>query len=131
MDDLDRLIKKNIEEGVESENVPPRVLQRAKDLMKGGVSCPHCGKAITPFKKPYSQQKLMNALWLVLASGMFALSFVFPHYFIQFSDLTVLFGVKWIFEQKSSKSQILIYKALKEDESEACLKGLHKSPSRL
>lgn len=131
MDDLDRLIKKGVEDSADAEVVPPQALQRAKDLMRGGVACPHCGKGITPFKKPYPQQKLMNGLWLILACGVFGLSFVFPRYFMQFLVLTVLFGFKWILEQRSAKSQILIYKALREGEESPRLKDLHRTHSGL
>ena len=131
MDDLDSLIKEHIEQTVSAQEVPAEVLRKAKDLMGRRISCPHCGRAITPFKKPHSRQMLVNLLWLASAASMFLLSFVFPHYFFQFLVLTLLAGFKWIVEQRSSKTQILIYKALKEEESGSRLKDLHKSPSRL
>ena len=131
MDDLDRLINKGIEEEVGRERVPARALERAKSLIIGRIACPHCGKGITPFKKPYLRQKFLNGLWLVFSCAMFGLSFVFPHYFMQFLALTALFGFKWIVDQRATKSQILIYKALKDEHSLTGSRDLHNLPSHL
>ncbi len=132
MDELDHLIKKNIEAVVEAEEVPAEALRRAKNLMEGkNVLCPHCKKPITPFKKPQAQQKLWNTLWLGLAGLMLFLSFVFPRYFFQCLALMLLFGFKWVIEQRASRTQVLIYKALKEEEGRTRIKSLHESSHRL
>ena len=131
MDDLDQIIRKHIEEEVAAEKVPEAALRKAKDLMKGGMVCPHCGKPITPFKKPLTRQMLWNGLWLGLAVTMFLASFLFRPYFFQFLVLTLLFGFKWILERRSMKTQILIYKALQEEGGGSRLKDLHQHASRL
>jgi len=116
----------------EAEKVPRRLIQKAKGLMKpgSGLKCPHCGRGITPFKRPLAKQTLWNAAWLCLAAACFLTSFILHRYFIQFSIFGFLFAVKWIVDQKATKTQILIYRALKEDSEEA--RGrLHKISSGL
>ena len=130
MDDPDEIIKKHVEETVAAEKVPVGALRKAKELMNGGIRCPHCRGAITPFKKPRAQQVFWNWLWHGLSTVSFLVSFVFRHYFFQFLALTLLFGFKGILEQRSTKTQILIYKALKEEENPR-LKDLHPHTSRL
>lgn len=118
----------------EGQKVPYETIQRAKSLMgeKAKLTCPHCGKPITPFKKPAQKQLFWNTVWLSLGVIAFALSFVFRQYFLQFLALTLLFGVKWIVDQKAAKTQILIYKALKEEEHGANhSRDLHRTSSRL
>ena len=132
MDPIEKLIKDHL---AEERKEPPRsAVERAKALMPGrpGAACPHCGKAITPFKRPLQNQRLWNALWLGLAAGSFALSFVFPRYFIQWVALSVLFGVKWIVDQRAARAQILIYKALQAEEKEKPAgRDLHRSSTPL
>jgi len=132
MDNIEKQLKNYLAE--ERKDVPEPLVARAKALMPGrpGVPCPHCGKPITPFKKPLRSQRLWNALWLALAAGSFALSFAFPGYFVQCVAAGFLFGVKWIVDQKAAKTQILIYKALQEEGSkEASSRDLHRSSSPL
>ena len=101
------------------EPVPPEWIAYAKALAgpkSRDAACPHCGKRITPFKKPLKSQRGQNLAWLVLAGAGLALSFIFPHYFIQSLVVTALAGVKCIVEMRATKTQILIYKALSADE---------------
>ncbi len=102
-------------------------------MKKGNdIACPHCGKKITSFKKPLSRQYLWNALWLVTAAAGLGLSFVFKRYFLQFLVVSLLAGFKWIVDQKAMKTQILIYKALKEEsESPSRSRDLHQHSTRL
>ncbi len=103
----------------EQVEVPASLLRKVKDSSPAANSarCPHCRQAITPFKKPISTQKLWVILWTLGAALSFTVSFLVPRYFFQFVALTVLFGVKAIVDHRSAKTQILIYKALHEDES--------------
>lgn len=94
----------------------------------GSASCPHCGKAITPFKKSPDRQKLLLGLWAAIGLSAFVLSFMFPRYFLQCLTVTVLAGCKWIVDQRALKAQILVYRAL----SGAPEHGhLHKDDARL
>ena len=115
--------------------VPEALIKKVSALMPnaGWVACPHCGKAITPFKKKLQFQKALNLLWLGLAALSLALSFFVRHYFLQFLALAVVFAVKWIVEQKSTKTQILIYRALEQESanSRRDSEHLHRFPSHL
>ena len=116
------------------QKVPPGLIQTTKDLFRktSQLSCPHCGKAITPFKKSPQKQSRLKWVWLALALTSFLLSFVFRGYFFQCLVLALLFGVKWIVDQKAARTQILIYKALKEGEDKAVgSKDLHRISSHL
>ena len=114
----------------EQREVPADLVQRAKDLVPGkrfSVDCPHCGKAITPFKKQPSAW--INALWLVAALGAFALSFVIRRYFMQCLAVSVVCAFKWAIDARAMKTKILIYKALQETESDP--NRLHRHSSHL
>ena len=122
------------EAAAQGQKVPPGLIQATKDLFRktARLSCPHCGKAITPFKKSPQKQSWLNWAWLSLAVASFLLSFVFRRYFFQCLVLALLFGVKWIVDQKAARTRILIYKALKEGEGKAVSsKDLHRISSHL
>ena len=101
----------------EKEAVPPGLLNRIRSGIpsKQSVDCPHCHRAITPFKKPLSRQKLLNLLWLAAGITLFSLSFFNRRFFIQWVVMGALCIAKWIVDQKTTKTQIMIYKALSED----------------
>lgn len=105
----------------EKADIPGAVIKNAKALMRKNreIACPHCGKKITTFKKPLNSQRMTNYIWLLLAAGSFALSFIYKHYFMQCLLVALLFGVKFIVDQKATKLQILVYKTLKETELRA------------
>ncbi len=109
----------------ENENVPGNLIAKAKALFPGAgqLSCPHCGKPITPFKTPLAGQKMKNSAWAVLALASFAGSFLAPRYFFQFLAGFLFFGIRWIVDQRSTKTQIFVYKTLQEETA-------HKSESR-
>lgn len=113
----------------ESEKAPAASVRRAQGLM-GHVptlQCPHCGKPITPFKQPFKRQRFWNGLWLTLGILAFALSFLIPRYFFQYLAAALLFGIKWIVDQRAQKTKILIYKALQSEEHQS----LHRISSHL
>lgn len=124
-DELKNYLSKTRE--VRDIKVPQRALKGAKNLMgsQRSAACPHCGKAITPFKKPVFAQALWNGLWLAGMLVSFLLSFVFGRFFLQFLAATLLFGVKWIVDQKAMRTQILIYKALQEEQGEQKVLARH------
>ena len=62
-------------------------------------------------------------IYLILAIASFILSFTTPQYFIQFLVATLLLGIKWIVDAKSTKMLIMIYEAWK--------KGGEKEASRI
>ncbi len=113
----------------DSEKPPAAAVRRAQSLMgqTPTLKCPHCGKPITPFKQPLKRQWFWSVLWLGLAILLFVLSFLIRRYFFQCLVAAVLFGVQWIVDQRARKTQILIYKALQQEEQQS----LHRIPSHL
>ena len=63
-------------------------------------------------KRRSSIMNKMN-LYLILAVLSFTLSFITPRYFIQLLVATLLLGIKWIVDAKSTKMLVMIYEAWK------------------
>ena len=119
MDPIDSKIKNYLADS-ENENVPQDLLAKAKAIFPGRaerLSCPHCGKGITPFKDPLTKQKRKNALWMFLAVASFGGSFLAPRYFFQFLAAFLFFSFRWIVDQRATKTQIFVYKTLTDRES--------------
>ena len=121
------------EREADNEKVPGDWIKEAKNLLPKapGIHCPHCGKGITPFKKSVGSQQILNFLWLGVAVVSFGASFYYKHYFYQFLALALFFGIKWIVDRRAARTQVLIYKALKEEGSLDNSRDLHKHSSRL
>ena len=123
----------------EHETVSQDLVERTKGLFarnkqkNSSSPCPHCGGRITPFKSPLGRQKFRNAVWAALSVACFTGSFLVRPYFFQFLAAFLFFGFRWIVDQRSTKTQILIYKALRESGPEDLPKGrdLHQSSSHL
>jgi hypothetical protein len=103
-----------------------------KDCLENVVSAHESVKA---FKKgKIGTMKKIN-IYLILAIISFALSFTIPQYFVQFLTATLLLGIKWIADAKSTKMLIMIYEAWKsggEKEASRILSSLdRKSKNRL
>ena len=130
MDNSDVNIKEYLEWNKSLPKAPADLIDKAKRLMPSSpkLACPHCGKPITPFKKPLSSQRWKNIFWLVSAAASFAMSFAMHRFFYQFLAATLLFGFKWIVEQRATKTQIMIYKALSDNPEH---QRLHRHSSRL
>lgn len=64
-------------------------------------------------KRKAGLMKKMN-WYLALAAISFSLSFIMPKYFIQLLVATMLFGIKWIVDSKSTKMLVMIYEAWKK-----------------
>jgi len=80
-------------------------------------------KASVNIKKEKSRSMKKINICLVLAIISFALSFIVPQYFVQLLVATLLLGVKWVADAKSTKMLVMIYDAWK--------KGEDKEASRL
>ena len=57
-------------------------------------------------------------LFLLLTILCFTLSFILSRYFLQFLAATVLFGIKWIIDSKTTKTLIMINEAWKKERQE-------------
>lgn len=64
-------------------------------------------------KGALNNMKKIN-LYLVLAVLSFLFSFTMPKYFIQLLVATLLLGIKWIVDSKSTKMLVMIYEAWKK-----------------
>jgi len=76
-----------------------------------------------PAKNKRSQIMKKINLYFILAAVSFALSFIMPRYFLQLLVATVLFGIKWIVDAKSTRMLVMIHEAWK--------KGGEKEASRI
>ena len=66
-------------------------------------------------------------VYLVLAIISFVLSFAAPRFFLQFLTATLLLGIKWVVDSKSTKMLVMIYEAWKsggEKEASRILEAL-------
>ncbi len=66
-----------------------------------------------PFKKKAGDVMKKLNIYLILAILSFALSFIMPRHFIQLLVATLLLGIKWIVDAKSTKMLVMIYEAWK------------------
>lgn len=53
-------------------------------------------------------------LYLVLACAAFLLSFITPRYFIQSLVATLILGIKWVVDSKTTRMLIMIQEAWKK-----------------
>lgn len=68
-------------------------------------------------------------IYLVLAALSFFLSFVLPKHFIQLLVATLLFGIKWVVDSKTTKMLVMIHEAWKsggEKEASRVLERIDK-----
>jgi hypothetical protein len=67
-------------------------------------------KNMQPKKRKGFSVKNIN-IYLVLAIISFALSFAAPRYFLQFLVATLLLGIKWVVDSKTTRTLIMIQEA--------------------
>ena len=90
------------------------------------AGCGEClGKAVSAYEsvKSFKKGKVkfmkkMN-IYLILAIIFFILSFTVRQYFLQFLTATLLLGIKWVVDSKSTKMLVMIYEAWKKGGAEA------------
>ena len=80
-------------------------------------------ESVKTFKKRKAGGMKKINIYPVLAVISFILSFVFRDFFLQFLTATLLLGIKWIADAKSTKMLVMIYEAWK--------KGGDKEASRI
>ena len=79
--------------GLRSSEIPPRLSAHSRPRPRGGG---------------------IN-IYLLLAVISFSFSFITPRFFIQLLVATLLLGMKWVADSKSTKMLIMIYEAWKRD----------------
>lgn len=88
-------------------------------------------ESVDKFKKEKEGIMKKINVYLVLAVASFVMSFVFQQYFLQFLTATLLLGIKWVVDSKTTKMLIMIYDAWKRGGSENAsrvLSSLDKDP---
>lgn len=111
------------------------------DFMAGGLSkkdrsrveehlgsCRECMDAMVAAKESVDhfnkERRLKNRkgsivkkinIYLLLAIVSFSLSFITPRYFIQLLVATLLLGIKWVVDSKTTKMLVMIHEAWKQD----------------
>ncbi len=68
--------------------------------------------------------------WLAVTVCAFTCSFIFPRYFAQFLVATLLFGIKWIVETRTTKTLIAIQEAYKRGDRQTAADLLEKLGKR-
>ena len=58
-------------------------------------------------------------IWITVSMVSFTLSFIFPRHFVQFLVVTIIFGLKWIVDNKNTKTLITIHEACKNKGTES------------
>lgn len=85
-----------------------------------------------PFKKlKEAVMKKLN-IYLILAVISFSFSFITPRFFLQLLTATLLLGMKWVADSKSTKMLVMIHEAWKRDGArgaENALEALEKHSS--
>lgn len=71
-----------------------------------------CGKTKRKKKWGFGSMKKLN-IYLIIAIIAFALSFMVPRYFVQLLVATLLCGMKWIVDSKSTRMLVMIHEAWK------------------
>lgn len=66
-------------------------------------------------KKPKEAVMKKLNIYLILAVISFSLSFVLPRFFLQLLTATLLLGMKWVIDSKTTKMLVMIHEAWKRD----------------
>lgn len=86
-------------------------------------------ESVKKFKKNKTGVMKKINIYLILAVISFILSFIFRDYFLQFLTATLLLGLKWVSDAKSTKMLVMIYEAWRtggEKEASRILSSLGK-----
>lgn len=93
-------------------------------------------ESVGPYKKNTPSKKRKGAavgkinIYLLLAILSFSLSFLAPRYFIQSLVVTLLFGIKWVVDSKSTKMLVMINEAWKKDGDRSASRAFKSTEKR-
>ena len=107
---------------VEAGNWTPSVIEEhlgSCDRCLGRIASAHdavsqFNNGVTHSKKRGSIMKKLN-LCVLLTLVTFVISFVIPRFFVQLLVATLLLGLKWVTDSKSTKMLVMIHEAWKKD----------------
>ncbi len=91
--------------------------------------CTRCQKLLVEtqeiLNKPYARGIIHNIVfwiktnrWLIASTVTLTLSFLASKYFLQFLVASILTGAKWIIDSKTTKTLIMIQKAIQSGDNE-------------
>ncbi len=80
--------------------------------------------------KQSQKNKRSELKWLIAALFLFALSFLFKKYFLQFLVAATVLGFKWVMEGEAGRRAIMIFKGIQKPEDQQ-KKFERKSPPRM
>ena len=90
----------------------------------------HNKKTPSKIRKGSGMKKTRPNIYLLLAIISFSLSFAAPRYFIQLLVATLLLGIKWIADAKSTKMLVMIYEAWKHGGEKEASRVLERMEQR-
>lgn len=92
---------------IKLEDVSAKVRNRVKSLNSAYARKEH--KLMAYLKKK---------VWFILCMASFTASFFTPRHFLQLLILTVLFGLKWVFDKETTRTLIMVYNAWKKHDKD-------------
>lgn len=99
-----------------------------------GISqkCPPLLKEMLKKRLGLKQKKARSgAKWLFGALFLFALSFAFKKFFLQFLVASAILGFKWAMEGEGARRVVMIFRGMqKEEESDSSQKYVHRSKKK-
>ena len=110
-------------------------IARCDECLCAVVSAHESVGPLKPGRKRSLKEKIAKAakrfnIYLALAAVSFALSFIVPRYFIQLLVATLLFGIKWIVDAKTTRMLVMIYDAWKHGGEKEASKVLERIGQR-
>ncbi len=95
------------------------LLVLAYEAQEGKDKCPAPLKRKIKETLGIKQKKSNSGLkWLLAAICLFALSFVFKGYFLQFLVVASILGFKWVMEGEGAKKVVMIFKGIESCEKD-------------
>lgn len=104
--------------------VPFRLINKAKALLNNGKHANHSG----------GSRRMRKNLFLAGAVIFFIISFLLPRYFMQCLVVTLILGMRWVFESENGRTLIMVLNSWRrhshdtDDEISNRLKDQFKSP---
>ena len=88
---------------IKLEDVPAGVRNKAKSINPAYMRKDK--KLMTYLKKN---------IWFILCMASFIASFFAPRHFLQFLVISIIFGLKWVFDKETTRTLIMVYNAWKK-----------------
>lgn len=93
---------------IKLEDVPARVRNKAKSVNPAYMR-----------KDKKLMAYLKKNIWFIFCLASFIASFFAPRHFLQFLVMSVIFGLKWVFDKETTRTLIMVYNAWKKHDKAA------------